>query len=168
MFEIYYGWFSAWDDAGNQGGVTLYCTSEEDGLKYFDTVQEDLNLNDYGFIKLEQSEILELIQDFQDGIADEKWFSPEAFKNLKGIMKQLHERGNEMMIKYQVQVRRKLNGEWVDKDWIAVHAGTKYDLVDNIPEAEGVLAQIKEYNDMFPTFTYEYRIAEINFSVRYI
>lgn len=72
------------------------------------------------------------------------------------------------MIKYQVQVRRKLNGEWFDKDWIDVHAGTKHNLVDTIPEAEVVLEKIKNFNESFPTFTYEYRIAEVNFSVRYI
>lgn len=167
MFKLYYGWFSTWDDAGNQGGASVICTSEEDGLKHFDTVHNDLYLNDCGFAELEQNEVLELIQDFQNGITDEGFFTSDALKTLKKIMNDMNERMNEM-IKYQVQVRRKLNGEWVDNDWIAVHAGTKYDLVDSIPEAEAVLVEIKNYNDMFPTFTYEYRIAEINFSVRYI
>ena len=83
MLDIFCGWFSTWDDAGNQGGFTIFCTSEADGLKYFEeTCGEDHYLNDCGFNKLEQYEVDELVQDFNEGVIDKEWFTAEAFRNL--------------------------------------------------------------------------------------
>ena len=68
------------------------------------------------------------------------------------------------MTKYQAQIRTKNRGE----EWVSINAGTNYNLLDTLQEAKDVIAKAREYNDKFPTFTYEYRIAEIDFTVHYI